>query len=125
MLSHLDLLLAFLTTAGAAAPKDRILDGRDCLPALTSHANTPHERLFFHLRDAVAVREGSLKLIRPKAKAGWELYDLAADPSEKHNLATERSQDMQRLADAITRWQLDMKNDASEPVTYKAAKKVN
>jgi arylsulfatase A-like enzyme len=125
MLSHLDLLPAFLTTAGAAEPKDRILDGRDCLPALTSHANTPHERLFFHLRDAVAVREGSLKLIRPKAKAGWELYDLAADPSEKHNLATERPQDMQRLADAITRWQLDMKNDASEPVTYKAAKKVN
>jgi arylsulfatase A-like enzyme len=125
MLSHLDLLPAFLTTAGATAPKDRILDGRDCLPALANNADTPHERLFFHLRDAVAVREGSLKLIRPKARAGWELYDLAADPSEKHNLATERPQDMQRLAAAITRWQLDMKNDASEPVTYKAAKKVN
>jgi arylsulfatase len=92
------------------------------LPALTNHADTPHERLFFHLRDAVAVREGSLKLIRPKANAGWELYDLAADPSEKHNLATKRPQDVQRLADAITQWQLDMKNDASEPVPYRREK---
>jgi arylsulfatase A len=123
MLSHLDLLPAFLTATGAAAPKDRILDGRDCLSALANNADTPHERLFFHLRDAVAVREGSLKLIRPKAKAEWELYDLAADPSEKHNLATERPQDVQRLADAITQWQLDTKNDASKPVTYKAVKR--
>lgn len=123
MLSHLDLLPAFLTVAGAATPKDRILDGRDCLPALANNADTPHERLFFHLRDALAVREGSLKLIRPKAKAEWELYDLAADPSEKHNLATERPQDVQRLADAITQWLLDMKNDASQPVTYKALKR--
>lgn len=123
MLSHLDLLPAFLTAAGATVSKDRILDGRDCLPALTKNAATPHERLFFHLRDAVAVREGSLKLIRTKVKAEWELYDLAADPSEKHNLATERPQDVQRLAGAITQWQLDMKNDASEPVRYKAVKK--
>ncbi len=124
MLSHLDLLPAFLTAAGATVPKARILDGRDCLPALTKNAATPHERLFFHLRDAVAVREGSLKLIRTKAKAEWELYDLATDPSEKRNLTAERPQDVQRLADAITQWQLDLKNDASEPVRYMAVKKV-
>jgi arylsulfatase A len=123
MLSHLDLLPAFVTAAGAAVPKARILDGRDCLPALTKNATTPHERLFFHLRDAIAVRDGSLKLIRTKAKAEWELYDLATDPSEKHNLTAERPQDVQRLADAITQWQIDLKNDASEPVRYRASKK--
>jgi arylsulfatase A len=123
MLSHLDLLPMFLSAAGADAPKDRILDGRDCLPALTANADSPHERLFFYLRDTVAVREDSLKLIRPKANAPWELYDLATDPSEKHNLAAERPQDVQRLADAIAQWQIEVKTDASDPVKYQAAKK--
>lgn len=123
MLSHLDLLPAFLKLAGTPAPADRILDGRDCLPALTENAPTPHERLFFHLGEAIAVREGTLKLIRPKSKAPWELYDLATDPSEKQNLAANRPQDVQRLADAITQWQLDTKTDASEPVRYQAVRK--
>lgn len=119
MLSHLDLLPAFLNLAGATPPKDRILDGRDCVPTLTDNAASPHERLFFHLGESVAVREGTLKLIRPKTKAPWELYDLATDPSEKQNLAAERPQDVQRLAGAITQWQLDTKRDASKPVRYK------
>jgi arylsulfatase A-like enzyme len=123
MLSHLDLLPAFLKLAGTPAPADRILDGRDCLSALTENAPTPHERLFFHLGEAIAVREGTLKLIRPKSKATWELYDLATDPSEKQNLAANRPQDVQRLANAITQWQLDMKTDASEPVRYARSKK--
>ncbi|HCN78374.1 MAG TPA: hypothetical protein DIT13_14410 [Verrucomicrobiales bacterium] len=125
MLSHLDLLPMFLNVAGLPSRNDRILDGRDCLPALAGDASSPHERLFFHLRDTVAVREGNLKLIRPKAKAPWELYDLATDPSEKQDLAVKGPQEVERLANLITNWQLDVKNDASEPVKYKPAKKQN
>lgn len=119
ILSHLDLLPAFLEIAGVVPPKNRVLDGRNCLPALTNNAGSPHERLFFHLRDAVAVREGSFKLIRLKAKAAWELYDLATDPSETKDLAVEHPADVQRLAASITEWQHEMKNDASMPVIYK------
>jgi len=125
MLSHLDLLPAFLNLAGAQAPQDRILDGRNCLPALTENAGTPHERLFFHLGAAVAVREGTLKLIRPKAGAAWELYDLAADPSERRSLAAERPEDVRRLVATISAWQVDTEIDASEPVRYRASKAKN
>lgn len=122
MLSHLDLLPAFLNAAGLPQPEDRILDGRDCLAALATGASSPHERLFFHLRDAVAVREGPLKLIRPKAKAPWELYDLAADPSEEHDLAAARPAEVTRLAGLIETWQEEVKTDASEPVRYQRGK---
>jgi arylsulfatase A-like enzyme len=72
---------------------------------------------------ASALREGSLKLIRPKATAPWELYDLASDPAEAKNLSAERPADVERLAAAFVRWQSDVKQDASEPVTYKPKEK--
>lgn len=118
LLSHLDLLPAFLAAAGLPLPEDRILDGSDCLPALAKQTASPHERLFFHYGEAVAVRDGSLKLIRPKAKAPWELYDLADDPSEERDLAAMRPRDVERLASLIENWREDAKKDASEPVRY-------
>lgn len=122
MLSHLDLLPAFLDAAGLPLPKDRVLDGRNCLPALSGAAPSPHERLFFNLGAAFAQREGSLKLIRPKATAPWELYDLATDPGESKNLAAERPSDVQRLTAAFTQWQSDVKRDASARVPFKASR---
>jgi arylsulfatase A-like enzyme len=123
MLSHLDLLPTFLKLAGIEPPEGRILDGRDCLPALSENAATPHARLFFHLGEAVAVREGTLKLLRSKAGAPWELYDLATDPSEKHDLAAQRPNDVTRLAEVMAAWQSETRNDASEPVRYVAKPK--
>jgi arylsulfatase A len=118
MLSHLDLLPTFLELAGQPLPQDRVLDGRPCLQALAGAAPSPHERLVFHLGGASALREGSLKIIRPKATAAWELYDLASDPGESKNLATERAGDVGRLAAAFAAWQEDVKKDASEPVLF-------
>ncbi|MDZ4403656.1 sulfatase-like hydrolase/transferase [Prosthecobacter sp.] len=119
MLSHLDLLPTFLDLAGQSMPKDRVLDGRPCLAALTGAAPSPHERLVFHLGGTAALREGALKIIRPNAKAAWELYDLANDPAEANNLAKERPADVERLATAFAQWQEDVKKDASEPVLFK------
>jgi arylsulfatase A-like enzyme len=42
-----------------------------------------------------ALREGPLKLIT--SKRGTELYDLKADPGERHNLAATRPKDVARL----------------------------
>ncbi len=119
MLSHLDLLPTFIDLAGQPMPKDRVLDGLPCLSALTGAAPSPHERLVFHLRGSSALREGALKIIRPNAKAAWELYDLANDPAESNNLAKARPADVERLATAFAQWQEDVKKDASEPVLFK------
>lgn len=108
MLSHLDLLPLCLVAAGARPNKDRVLDGRDPLPALAGTAKSPHERLVFTYRTASALREGSLKIVRSHSTKPWELYDLAQDPAESHNLAAERQADIARLDAAYQSWLADV-----------------
>jgi arylsulfatase A-like enzyme len=123
MLSHLDVLPLCLAAAGLPLPKDRVLDGRDPLPALTGAAKSPHERLAFNYGAAFGLRDGNLKLVRPKAGAPWELYDLAADPGETTDLAAKRPGDLARLDAAFQSWMMDVKRDASEPQRMTPPKK--
>ncbi|MBM3858887.1 MAG: FAD-dependent oxidoreductase [Verrucomicrobia bacterium] len=128
MLSHLDVLPLCLTAAGLPLPKDRVLDGRNPLPALTGKAKSPHSSLAFAYGTGSGLRQGNLKLIRPKPNAPWELYDLAADPGERENLAEKRPADLTRLTSEFEKWLTEVKTDASEPAprpaTEKSAKKV-
>jgi len=118
MLSHLDVLPLCLVAAGLPAPKDRVLDGRNPLPALTGKAKSPHQRLAFNYGNSSGLREGNLKLVRPNPKKPWELYDLASDPGESKNLAAERPADLARLTAAFEHWLADVKRDASDPAPY-------
>ncbi|MCF7789025.1 MAG: sulfatase-like hydrolase/transferase [Prosthecobacter sp.] len=115
MLSHLDVLPLCLSAAGLALPKDRVLDGRDPLPALTGTGKTPHARLAFSYGGAAGLREGNLKIVRPKPSQSWELYDLDTDLGETNNLASSRPADVTRLVSSFQQWQSDMKTDTSGP----------
>ncbi len=84
----------FLPTAAAAAGANvsADLDGISILPTLQGRFGDqrPHDNLYweFHERGfAQAVRMGHWKAVRPGADAGIELYDLAQDVGEEHNLA--------------------------------------
>jgi arylsulfatase A-like enzyme len=86
-----------LAAAKAAPPEGKVLDGVNLLPfAQGLNTQAPHEQLFFRTDTYLALRQGDWKLQvmeRPKQDM---LYNLAADPSERDNLA---SQEPQRLAD--------------------------
>ena len=49
-----------------------------------------------------AIRDGKWKLVMPHVKQRAELYDLAADPSEKKDLAKDHPEIVQRLTGRIT-----------------------
>jgi arylsulfatase A-like enzyme len=92
---HVDLFKTFAAAAGAELPTDRELDGVNLLPYISGEqSGAPHETLFWREGYHQSVRNGDWKLIRADqpdkppgtGQAKW-LFNLAADPTEQHNLA--------------------------------------
>jgi arylsulfatase A-like enzyme len=115
LIQSTDLYPTLLNVCGASPKADQKTDGFDQTAALTGGAS-PRTQIFCHFphgdapRDAVMdgfyagsyIREGSMKLIRFYARADdgsdeLELYDLARDPGERHNLAKEKPEVAARL----------------------------
>ncbi|MGE0607822.1 MAG: arylsulfatase [Pirellulales bacterium] len=78
--------------AGPAFP------GQSLLPALARDGDVAHEYLWWLHEGHRAVRVGDLKLISDSLDGPWELYDLAADRQESHNLADQMPDKAAELA---------------------------
>ena len=116
LVTTLDLLPTLAQLAGATAPADRIIDGRDIGPLLhgTVGASSPTEAFYYYAHTRLeAVRSGrwKLHLSRPENKP-WSvfgapaetaalaeplLFDLAADIGERNNIAAQNPQVVARL----------------------------
>ena len=116
LVTTLDLLPTLAQLAGATAPADRIIDGRDIGPLLhgTVGASSPTEAFYYYAHTRLeAVRSGrwKLHLSRPENKP-WSvfgapaetaalaeplLFDLAADIGERNNIAAQNPQVVTRL----------------------------
>lgn len=93
-ISLVDLLATFAALTGTPLPDDAAEDSHDVLPAILGRPprRPPHEALIFDSGTGVfAVRQGRWKAIAgtledlASGKPG-QLYDLAADPAEQHDL---------------------------------------
>jgi arylsulfatase A-like enzyme len=98
-----DVLPTVTELAGVTMPDD--IDGLSIVPELLgeSAAGRPqptHDYLYWELGGQTAIRMGEIKAIHPGNKRGWELYDLAADPSEQHDLAADRPELLAKLTAA-------------------------
>ena len=117
IVSTLDILPTFAALAGAKAPEDRIIDGRDQSALITGRSEqSARDTFHYHIRGELhAVRHGKWKLMLPNRSMSYdftgdprvatpELYDLENDISETTNLADEHRavvRELQKLAEAI------------------------
>lgn len=99
-----DLLVACAKLARATLPKGVVLDGRDPLPVLMEGAASPHESFYFQYGSHAALRKGDWKIVREKPNHAWQLYNLANDLSEMHDLAGECPQRVKDLEAAFAEW---------------------
>lgn len=99
-----DILPTLADLAGAEGPLPEH-DGISMAPTLRGRPDRQprHESLYWEAagtrQDVVqqAVRLGDWKAVRPRARAGWELYDLAADPAEGVDVAAEHPDVLRRI----------------------------
>ena len=51
-----------------------------------------------------AVRHGNYKAIRDEKSTEWELYDVVADRTERHNLAAEKPEMLKAMIEKWNEW---------------------
>lgn len=89
-----DLFPTVLAVAGAAVPGDRVIDGGDLLPLLTSGGPVERARpLYWRCAIArspikTAMRIGDWKIVATENLSRMELYDLKNDPHERTDLSS-------------------------------------
>ncbi len=99
LMSIADIMPTLLEVAGATYPREQNgkalppLLGKSWMPVLAGQAESPRtstDYLAWELWTNRAVRQGDWKLrweILPMGKGDWELFNLATDPAERHDLA--------------------------------------
>lgn len=95
------------TKAGSAT-----LDGIDLSDTLSGRAKLPERSLFWRMGSSKAVRNGSWKLCLQGTRPP-ELYDLAADISERNNLASARPEVLHQLKTALAEWEVDVERSTA------------
>lgn len=117
-----DMYPTLLEIAGAAPPKDYPLDGRSIVPVFKSGGTAALDRpLFWHFpgylgagqgswrtTPAGAIRRGDWKLIEFFEDGRLELYNLANDLSQQHDLAKSDPQRVESLHAELAAWRKEI-----------------
>lgn len=104
--TSLDILPTALAAAGAKPLAPAQLDGVNLIPFLAGEKkDPPHDVLFWRYGGQFAVRRGDWKLVRQNARAEFQLFNLARDVGETHNLAAEHPARVQELHGLLEHWQ--------------------
>lgn len=110
-LTSLELAPTLLAAAQAKAPEKMTLDGFDMLPVLRGEAKSPRTEMYWQRRGDKAARWKSWKWLESEKGSG--LYDLSADPAEKHDLSAEKPEIAKTISERFAIWRAEM--NACEP----------
>jgi len=102
----MDLLPTFLSLARAERPAGLEFDGLDVSSVLLQNEPLAERTVFWRMLDAKAARRGPWKLLVRGESA--QLFNLADDPGEQHDLASHEPEIRRQLHDALNAWQRDV-----------------
>lgn len=108
----IDIMPTLVEITGATYPKEHQnspvlpMKGISLLPVLQEHPLKRPQPIYWQWSGGGAIREGDLKAVFWGKKDGWQLYDLAKDANESHNLA---QSEPQKLAALVEKWDAWMK----------------
>jgi len=105
----MDLTASILAAAGATVPADYKLDGLNILPSLSGQSPAVARDLFWRRKRPTlqrAVRSGSWKLLRDGVD--FYLFDVAADPGERHDLTADHPDLVHKLSAKLDAWEKDV-----------------
>ncbi len=106
----IDLMPTCLDVAGAMYPQNKQLKplrGKSLVPALKGEESERQEPLFWEFSGEMAMRQGDWKIVKRK-KGQWELYDLATDPVELHDVGRNRKDILEKMTDAYESWKKEV-----------------
>ena len=122
--SAVDLVPSLLAIAGARGPEDVKFDGESLPEVVTGKSmgsrqaplffrRPPDRDSFYGVKDLpdLAVRAGKWKLLCEYDGSDASLYNLAVDPAEKENLASEQDEVVKRLRRQLLAWHAQMPPD--------------
>ena len=99
--SVLDLYPTLAGLAGAKLDRAWQLEGRNLWPGLDGSGDLPATTLYWKTHAGKAVRQGDWKLVVHPKQELVELFDIAADPYEKANLAEKHPAKVKELNELI------------------------
>lgn len=123
--SGIDFYPTLLEFAGLSVPPEQEVDGRSIIPLLEGHhdAAIAERDLFWHYPHygnqggdpSAIIRSGDWKLIHYFEDRGWdELYNLATDPGEQHDVRAHHADLAIALRARLDRWLTEV--DAKLPI---------
>ena len=114
-ISLVDVAPTLADIAGAALPRE--IDGESLLPGLRGAAVETRpvysEALYRVAQTAYSLRRGTFKLIYHAEDGHTELYNLAADPGETHDLAVDRPDLLSEMLRELQQWIADRRDEAA------------
>src|SRR5436190_21730677 len=116
-----DLYPTLLELAGVPVPPGQAVDAVSFVPLLDRKGGLPERSLFWHYphysnqggRPGGAIRTGTYKLLEFFEDSRAELYDLAADPGEQHDLAAAQPERVEEMKKKLAAWRASV--DAQMP----------
>jgi arylsulfatase A-like enzyme len=105
----IDIMATCVDVSGASYPqqyKDKPVKAMEGRSLVAAFKNEPIQReaLFWEHEGNAAIRVGDMKLVRKGRSGPWELYDLKADRTELHDLASVQPEKARELAAQWDAW---------------------